>query len=121
MSFFSEIKRRSVFRVAIGYIGVSWLIIQVIETLFSIYAIDERIAQVIVTVLMVGFVSAMALAWIFELTPEGIKRDANADPSTPSNAAGRNRYWTHTAANRSPSRELAKLEFGPDIPAVARS
>jgi TolB-like protein/tetratricopeptide (TPR) repeat protein len=83
MSLYDELKRRSVFRVAIGYVGVSWLVIQVIETLFSIYEIDESVAQVVVTVLAIGFVPAMILAWVFELTPEGIKRDADADRNAP--------------------------------------
>jgi adenylate cyclase len=83
MSLYDELKRRSVFRVAIGYIGVSWLVIQVIETLFSIYGVDESIARVVVTVLAIGFIPAMILAWIFELTPEGLKRDAETDRDTP--------------------------------------
>jgi len=83
MSIFAELKRRSVFRVAIGYIGVSWLVIQVIETLFAIYGIDESIAQVIVNVLAIGFIPAMVLAWVFEWTPDGIRRDSEADRSAP--------------------------------------
>jgi TolB-like protein/tetratricopeptide (TPR) repeat protein len=83
MSLYAELKRRSVFRVAIGYIGVSWLIIQVVETLFSIYGVDESVAQIIVTVLAVGFVPAMILAWVFELTPDGIRRDADANRDAP--------------------------------------
>jgi len=82
MSLFAELKRRSVFRVAIGYIGVSWLVIQVVETLFGIYEIDEGNAQIIVSVLAIGFVPAVMLAWAFEWTPEGIKRNADADRST---------------------------------------
>ena len=83
MSLFAELKRRSVFRVAIGYIGISWLIIQVIETLFAIYGVDESVAQVIVNVLAIGFIPAMILAWVFELTPEGLKRDSEADRDAP--------------------------------------
>jgi TolB-like protein/Tfp pilus assembly protein PilF len=83
MSLYAELKRRGVFRVAIGYIGVSWLVIQVVETLFSIYGIDESIARIIVTVLAVGFVPAIILAWVFELTPEGLKRDSEASRDAP--------------------------------------
>jgi len=83
MSIFAELKRRSVFRVALGYIGISWLVIQVIETLFGIYGIDESIAQVIVNVLAIGFVPAMILAWVFEWTPDGIRRDSEADRNAP--------------------------------------
>lgn len=83
MSLFAELKRRSVFRVAIGYVGVAWLVIQVVETLFSIYGIDDSVAKIIVNVLIIGFVPAMVLAWVFELTPEGIKRDSEADHTAP--------------------------------------
>lgn len=83
MSLFGELKRRSVFRVAIGYIGVSWLIIQVVETLLGIFSFDEAIAQNAVIVLAIGFVPAMILAWVFEWTPEGIKRDSEADRNAP--------------------------------------
>ena len=83
MSFFDELKRRSVFRVAIGYIGVSWLVLQVIDVLFDIFGVDDRIAQIIVIVLVVGFVPAMVLAWAFEWTPEGIKRDSEANRDAP--------------------------------------
>ena len=82
MSLFEELKRRSVFRVAIGYVGVSWLVLQVIDVLFGIFDYDTDIDETIVIVLAIGFVPAMILAWIFELTPEGIKRDEDTDRDT---------------------------------------
>jgi TolB-like protein len=83
MSLFDELKRRNVIRVAIGYVGVSWLLIQVIETLFSIFDINESIAQTIVIILAIGFIPVLVIAWKFELTPDGLKRDAEADHSAP--------------------------------------
>ena len=83
MSFFDELKRRSVFRVAIGYVGVSWLILQVIDVLFGIFDFETDIDETIVIVLAIGFVPAMILAWVFELTPEGIKRDSETDHDAP--------------------------------------
>ena len=83
MSFFEELKRRSVFRVAIGYVGVSWLILQVIDVLFGIFDYETDIDETIVIVLAIGFIPAMILAWIFELTPEGIKRDSETDHDAP--------------------------------------
>ena len=83
MSFFDELKRRSVFRVAIGYVGVSWLVLQVIDVLFGIFDYETDIDETIVIVLAIGFVPAMILAWVFELTPEGIKRDAETDHDAP--------------------------------------
>lgn len=83
MSFFEELKRRSVFRVAIGYVGASWLILQVIDVLFGIFEYETDVDETIVIVLAIGFVPAMILAWVFELTPEGIKRDADTDHDAP--------------------------------------
>lgn len=83
MSLFAELKRRSVFRVAIGYIGVSWLVIQVIDVLFDIFGVGDRVAQIVVVVLAIGFVPAIVLAWVFEWTPEGIRRDSEADHEAP--------------------------------------
>ena len=83
MSLFTELKRRSVFRVAIGYVGVSWLIIQVVDTVFGIFDVQTNADELVVIILAIGFVPAMILAWVFELTPEGIKRDVNTDRDTP--------------------------------------
>ena len=83
MSFFAELKRRSVFRVAIGYVGASWLILQVIDVLFGIFDYDTDIDETIVIILAIGFIPAMILAWAFELTPEGIRRDAETDHDAP--------------------------------------
>ena len=83
MSFFAELKRRSVFRVAIGYVGVSWLILQVVDVLFGIFDYETDVDETIVIVLAIGFIPAMILAWAFELTPEGIKRDAETDHDAP--------------------------------------
>jgi TolB-like protein len=82
MSFFDELKRRSVFRVAIGYVGGSWLVLQVIDVLFGIFDYETDIDETIVIVLAIGFIPAMVLAWVFELTPDGIRRDADADHDT---------------------------------------
>lgn len=83
MSLFNELKRRSVFRVAIGYVGVSWLVIQVIETLLGIFGFNEAIAQNAVIILAIGFVPTIIFAWLFELTPEGLKRDVDVDRRAP--------------------------------------
>ena len=83
MSFFDELKRRSVFRVALGYVGASWLILQVIDVLFGIFDYQTDFDETIVILLAIGFVPAMILAWVFELTPEGIKRDSDTDHDAP--------------------------------------
>ena len=78
MSFYDELKRRNVLRVAIAYLAGSWLLIQVLETLFPIFGLPETSIRVIVIILGILFVPAVILAWVFEVTPEGIQRDADA-------------------------------------------
>lgn len=77
MPLLSELKRRNVIRVAIAYLAAAWLLIQVVETLFPIYGLPNNGIRLVVAVLAVGFVPSLIMAWLFELTPEGIKRDAD--------------------------------------------
>ena len=83
MSLFNELKRRSVLRIAAGYVAISWLSIQVVETLFPMFGLSEAAARGVVVGLAVGFIPALILAWAFELTPDGFKRDADADRAAP--------------------------------------
>ncbi len=75
MQLFDELKRRNVFRVAAAYIVSAWLIIQVVETIFPLFDLGDAIVRGVVIVLAIGFIPAVLLAWVFELTPEGLKRD----------------------------------------------
>ena len=79
MSLLSELRRRNVLRIAAAYVVVSWLLIQVAETLFPLFGFDATPARIIVIVLTIGFVPALILAWIFELTPEGLRKETDAD------------------------------------------
>ncbi|NNF48809.1 MAG: tetratricopeptide repeat protein [Woeseiaceae bacterium] len=81
MSFFGELKRRNVLRVAAAYIVAAWLLIQVAETIFPLFGFDDTPARIVVITLMVLFVPAVIIAWVFELTPEGLKRDHEVDRS----------------------------------------
>lgn len=76
---FDELKRRNVLRVGVAYVTLSWLIVQVIEALFPLFGFSDDTARAVVLVLAIGFIPAMIFAWIFELTPEGLKRDADVD------------------------------------------
>jgi TolB-like protein/tetratricopeptide (TPR) repeat protein len=76
MSFFSELKRRNVIRMAGLYLIGSWLITQVLDTILPMFGAPEWIARSMVILLGIGFIPAIAIAWIFELTPEGLKRDS---------------------------------------------
>jgi TolB-like protein len=77
LSLFNELKRRNVIRVAIAYVAVSWLLIQVVETLFPVYGLPDAAIRLVVAILGVGFIPVLVLSWVFELTPEGLKRDSD--------------------------------------------
>jgi TolB-like protein len=79
VSLFAELKRRNVLRVAAAYIAVSWLLIQVVETLFPVFGLSDAAIRTVVIVLAVGFVPIVIVAWAFELTPEGLIRDSEVD------------------------------------------
>lgn len=81
MSFLRELQRRNVGRVATAYIVAAWLIVQVVETVLLNFDVSTRVFQVIVIVLAIGFVPAVIVAWLFEWTPEGLKRDSDAELS----------------------------------------
>ena len=76
MNFISELKRRNVIRMAGLYLVGAWLITQVAATVLPLFGSPDWIARSIVVVLMIGFIPAMIFAWIFELTPDGLKRDS---------------------------------------------
>mgnify|MGYP002062582659 CR=1 FL=1 len=81
---FAELKRRNVLRVAAAYVAVSWLLIQVVETLFPVFGLSDGAIRTVVIVLAIGFVPAVVVAWAFELTPEGLVRDSEIDRASPS-------------------------------------
>jgi len=83
MTLLSELNRRNVFRVGAAYAVTAWLLIQIAETIFPLFGFDETPARIVVIVLAIGFVPALVLAWAFELTPEGLKREAEVDRSRP--------------------------------------
>jgi len=81
MSFFNELKRRNVFRVAIAYGIASWLLIEVSATTFPMLRLPEWGATMVTVLLLIGFPIALIFAWAFELTPEGIKKEKDVDRS----------------------------------------
>jgi len=80
-SMWAELKRRNVVRVAAAYTVAAWLILQVIDTVFPILELPNWIAQVVLLFLAVGFVIAVIVAWAYEMTPEGVKREKDVDRS----------------------------------------
>jgi TolB-like protein len=83
LSLFAELKRRNVFRVAIAYVAVSWLLIQVAETVFPVYGLSDAAIRLVITAVAIGLIPVLVISWVFELTPAGLKRDAEVDHSAP--------------------------------------
>src|SRR5210317_357879 len=81
MSFFDELKRRNVFRVAIGYIITAWLLLQIVDLVLENINAPDWVMQVFMLAMAVGLPIALIIAWAFELTPEGIKLEKNVDQS----------------------------------------
>jgi TolB-like protein/Tfp pilus assembly protein PilF len=80
-NFFAELKRRNVYKVAVAYAIVAWLLIQAASILFPTFEAPAWVMKVFVAVVLLGFPIALVLAWAFELTPEGIKRAEDVAPS----------------------------------------
>src|SRR6266850_2499385 len=78
-SFFSELKRRRVYSVAVAYVVVAWLLIQVATQVFPFFNIPNWIVRLVVLLTIVGFPIAVVCAWAFEMTPEGIKLEGDVD------------------------------------------
>ena len=81
MSFFNELKRRNVIRVSIAYVVVSWLVSQVAEFAIETFGAPDWVLKIFVVFLMLGFPVVAVFAWVFEITPEGIKRERDIDRS----------------------------------------
>src|SRR6266487_688614 len=79
--FLIELKRRNVYKVAIAYAVVAWLLMQVASQIFPFFEIPNWAVRFVVLLLVIGFPVAVLLAWAFELTPEGIKRAEDVDLS----------------------------------------
>ena len=88
-SFFAELKRRNVYKVAVGYAVVGWLLIQVATQVFPFFEIPNWGVRLVVLLIVVGFPIALVIAWAFELTPGGIKRTEEADRAYPGRSRGR--------------------------------
>ena len=81
MSLFNELKRRNVLRVAAAYVVASWLIIQVVETVFQAFGFSDAAVRIVTIVLAIGLIPSLIFAWAFEITPEGLKKEKDIDRS----------------------------------------
>ena len=78
-SLFSELKRRNVFRAAVAYVLVAWILLQIADVLFPALGLPEWTVRLVAGLLILGFPLTLIFAWAFDLTPEGIKRDRDVD------------------------------------------
>src|SRR6266446_7112773 len=79
--FFAELKRRNVYKVAVAYAVIAWLLIQAGSILFPTFETPVWVMKVFVTIIALGFPVALIIAWAFEMTPQGIKRTENLSPN----------------------------------------
>ncbi len=81
MSFFEELKRRNVIRVGIAYAIAAWVLLQVVDLVLENISAPDWVMKVFLLVVVVGFPVAVIIAWAYELTPEGVKREQDVDRS----------------------------------------
>ena len=81
MAFFEELRRRNVFRVGVAYVVAAWVLLQVFDVVGEILALPAWAGRLLLAALVVGFVLALILAWLYELTPEGLRPESEVDRS----------------------------------------
>ena len=94
-NFFAELKRRNVYKVAVAYAVVGWLLIQIATQVFPFLEIPNWVVRLVIALVAIGFPIALIIAWAFELTPEGIKR--TEDVHLPGGSSSNNRIWIYVA------------------------
>jgi TolB-like protein/Tfp pilus assembly protein PilF/predicted Ser/Thr protein kinase len=82
-SFFTELKRRNVYKVAVAYAVAAWLLIQAASILFPTFDAPPWLMQIFVVILVIGFLAALVFSWAFEITPEGIVRESEVEHGRP--------------------------------------
>jgi TolB-like protein/Tfp pilus assembly protein PilF len=94
MNFFAELKRRNVYKVAIAYVVGGWALSEGISQVFPVFDVSNAFIRLIVILIIAGLPVALILAWMFEITPEGIKRTATAD-AMPASAKPKKYVWLY--------------------------
>src|ERR1700682_4573997 len=79
-NFFAELKRRNVIRMAGLYLVGAWLLVQVAGTVLPMFGAPDWLPRSIVILLAIGFLPALIFSWVFEMTPQGLKRDEDVPP-----------------------------------------
>jgi TolB-like protein/thioredoxin-like negative regulator of GroEL len=96
-SFFSELKRRNVYKVAVAYIVGGWALSQGIAQVFPVFDVPNWAVRLVILIIIIGFPVAVVLAWAFELTPEGLKRTEDVDPIVAARAPKKH-VWIYVVA-----------------------
>src|SRR5947199_1328447 len=95
-SFFAELRRRNVYKVAVAYAIAGWLLVQVATQVFPFLEIPNWVVRLVIALVVIGFPIALVIAWAFEITPQGIERTEVAD--TMQAAAGQKKHaWIYVA------------------------
>ena len=81
MSFLAELKRRNVTRVAAFYLVAAWVVLQVAEVVFDVIEVPGEWLRFILALLIIGFPVALIFSWVYEMTPDGLKREKDVDRS----------------------------------------
>jgi len=108
-NFFAELKRRHVYKVAIAYAIVGWLVMQIAATVVPALHLSDAITSAVVVLTLLGFPIALVLAWAFDLTPEGLKRTEWADREPARRS--RNKAWRQTESVKVPAKSIAVMPF----------
>ena len=95
-NFFAELKRRNVYKVAVAYAIVGWLLVQIATQVFPFFEIPNWAVRLVVLAIVIGFPIALVIAWAFELTPEGLKRTEDVDRAT--EKRGKSHAWIYVVA-----------------------
>src|SRR5258708_34008191 len=94
-NFLAELKRRNVYKVAVAYAIVGWLLVQIACQVFPFLEIPNWVVRLVIALVAIGFPIALVIAWAFELTPQGIKRTEDVD--SPVVSGSKNRTWLYVA------------------------
>ncbi|MDX1572114.1 MAG: hypothetical protein R3200_16640 [Xanthomonadales bacterium] len=89
MSFFVELKRRNVLRVGLAYAISAWVLIQVMEIATDAFEAPAWVLKIVITLLLIGAVPTLIFSWVFEMTPEGLRKESDLDPDPQRQSTGK--------------------------------
>ena len=92
MSVIKELQRRNVFRIAIAYIAASWLLVQLLQELSAVLGLSAELGNTIAIILAIGFIPALGVSWVFELTPDGWEMESDIDQSQTDHKDSKKRF-----------------------------